>query len=100
MGGCAGEQYYITSRNRIERRISLIDLEIGKPRRSSKRLYKMNILILATVAWFGATCTFARSVNVVDDARLIEFIRILDQGTNPIEIKNGIEFWFEKPRLI
>ena len=56
----------------------------------------MNILILATVAWLGATCTFARSVNVVEDARLIEFIRILDQGPNPIEIKNWIEFWFEK----
>ena len=55
-----------------------------------------SLIILATVAWFGATCTFARSVNVDEDARLIEFIRILDQGPNPIEIKNWIEFWFEK----
>ena len=50
------------------------------------RLSKMNILILTTLACFGATFTFARSVDV-EDARLVEFIRILDQGTNSIEKK-------------
>ena len=54
----------------------------------------MNLLILATVALFGATSTSARSVNVVEDARLIEFIRILDQGPNQIEI-NKKEMSFE-----
>ena len=37
----------------------------------------MNFLTLATVAWFGATCAYARSVNV-ENERLVEFIRILD----------------------
>ena len=41
----------------------------------------MNILILATVAWFGATCTLARNVNV-EDASLLEFIRLLDVDGN------------------
>ena len=37
----------------------------------------MNIILIASLAWFGATCTFARSINV-EDASLVEFINILD----------------------
>ena len=37
----------------------------------------MNIILIASLAWFGATCTFARSINV-EDAGLVEFINIMD----------------------